>query len=73
LGRQPSLQRLYIQTDGTLGLESIKAEGGIVFAQDPATAKYDGMPRSAIDSGCVDFVLPPKQIAQELYRTRSFG
>jgi two-component system, chemotaxis family, CheB/CheR fusion protein len=54
--------------DGTLGLESIKAEGGITFAQDPATAKYDGMPRSAIDSGCVDFVLPPKEIAQELYR-----
>jgi two-component system CheB/CheR fusion protein len=56
--------------DGTLGLESIKAEGGITFAQDPATAKYDGMPRSAIDSGCVDFVLPPKEIAQELHRIR---
>jgi two-component system CheB/CheR fusion protein len=55
-------------TDGTLGLENIKAEGGIAFAQDPATAKYDGMPRSAIDSGCVDFVLPPKKIAQELHR-----
>jgi two-component system, chemotaxis family, CheB/CheR fusion protein len=57
-------------TDGTLGLESIKAEGGIAFAQDPATARYDGMPRSAIDSGCVDFVLPPKEIAQELHRIR---
>ena len=54
--------------DGTLGLESIKAEGGITFAQDPATARYDGMPRSAIDSGCVDFVLPPKEIAKELHR-----
>jgi two-component system, chemotaxis family, CheB/CheR fusion protein len=54
--------------DGTLGLESIKAEGGITFAQDPVTAKYDGMPRSAIDSGCVDFVLPPKEIAKELQR-----
>ena len=54
--------------DGTLGLESIRAEGGITFAQDPATAKYDGMPRSAIDSGCVDFVLPPKEIAWELQR-----
>ena len=52
--------------DGTLGLEDIKAEGGITFAQDPASAKYDGMPRSAIDSGCVDFVLPPKEIAKEL-------
>ena len=55
-------------SDGTLGLESIKAEGGITFAQDPATAKYDGMPRSAIDSGCVDFVLPAKEIAHELHR-----
>ncbi len=54
--------------DGTLGLESIKAEGGITFAQEPATAKFDGMPRSAIDSGCVDFVLQPKEIAHELVR-----
>jgi len=54
--------------DGTLGLESIKAEGGITFAQAPASARYDGMPRSAVDSGCVDFILPPKEIAQELQR-----
>jgi two-component system, chemotaxis family, CheB/CheR fusion protein len=54
--------------DGTLGLENIKAEGGLTFAQEPATAKYDGMPLSAIDSGCVDFVLPPKEIARELHR-----
>jgi two-component system CheB/CheR fusion protein len=56
--------------DGTLGLENIKAEGGITFAQEPTTAKYDGMPRSAIDSGCVDFVLPPKDIAKEVERIR---
>ncbi len=55
-------------SDGTLGLESIKAEGGITFAQTSSTAKYDGMPQSAIDSGCVDFVLPPKEIAKELLR-----
>lgn len=55
-------------SDGTLGLENIKAEGGITFAQTPASAKYDGMPRSAVDSGCVDFVMPPKEIAQELQR-----
>jgi two-component system, chemotaxis family, CheB/CheR fusion protein len=54
--------------DGTLGLQNIKAEGGITFAQAPASAKYDGMPRSAVDSGCVDFVLPPKEIAKELQR-----
>lgn len=56
--------------DGTSGLEEIKAEGGITFAQEPASAKYDGMPRSAIDSGCVDFVLAPKDIAKELGRIK---
>jgi two-component system CheB/CheR fusion protein len=55
-------------TDGTLGAEAIKAEGGIVFAQDEKSAKYDGMPRSAIAAGCVDFVLSPKKIARELER-----
>jgi two-component system CheB/CheR fusion protein len=54
-------------TDGTLGLQEIKAEGGITFAQDD-TAKHDSMPRSAIAAGCVDFVLSPKRIGQELAR-----
>lgn len=53
--------------DGALGLEEIKAEGGITFAQD-ATAQHDGMPRSAIASGCVDLVLPPDAIAHEIAR-----
>jgi two-component system, chemotaxis family, CheB/CheR fusion protein len=52
-------------TDGTFGLKHIKAEGGITFAQDQ-TAKFDSMPRSAIAAGAVDFVLSPRQIAQEL-------
>ncbi|MGH9616631.1 MAG: chemotaxis protein CheB [Acidobacteriaceae bacterium] len=56
--------------DGTAGLEDIKAEGGITFAQDPSSAKYDGMPRSAVDSGCVDFILSPKDIAKEIRRIR---
>jgi two-component system CheB/CheR fusion protein len=55
-------------TDGTLGLKAIKAEGGVAFAQDPSSAQFDGMPRSAIAAGCVDFVLPPEGIAQELTR-----
>jgi two-component system CheB/CheR fusion protein len=55
-------------TDGTLGLEAIKAEGGIAFAQDERSAKYFGMPASAIGTGRVDFVLPPKKIAAELSR-----
>src|SRR5262249_49744211 len=53
--------------DGTQGLEAIKAEGGITFAQDES-AQQDGMPRSAISAGCVDFVLPPEAIARELAR-----
>src|SRR3989442_924043 len=55
-------------SDGTLGLAAIKAEGGITFAQDEKSAKYDGMPRSAIAAGCVDLVLPPDGIAEELAR-----
>jgi two-component system CheB/CheR fusion protein len=57
-------------SDGTLGLTAIKAEGGITFAQDERSAKYDGMPASAIASGSVDFVLPPDAIARELARIR---
>ena len=55
-------------SDGTMGLKAIKTEGGITFAQDIKSAKYDGMPRSAIAAGCVDFVLPPEGIASELAR-----
>src|SRR5258707_117931 len=55
-------------TDGTFGLKAIKAEGGICFAQDEASAKYPGMPASAIAAGCVDFTLPPRKIAAELTR-----
>ncbi|HEV7669739.1 MAG TPA: chemotaxis protein CheB [Thermoanaerobaculia bacterium] len=53
-------------SDGTLGLCEIKAVGGITFAQDEPSAKHAGMPHSAVDSGCVDFILPPEQIAERL-------
>ncbi len=52
-------------TDGTVGIQSIKAEGGVTFAQD-ATAKFSGMPKSAIDSGFIDFILSPAAIAKQL-------
>jgi two-component system, chemotaxis family, CheB/CheR fusion protein len=55
-------------SDGTRGLAALKAEGGITFAQDEESAKYPGMPHSAVASGCVDFVLPPEKIARELAR-----
>src|SRR5277367_6271737 len=58
-------------TDGTLGMAEIQAHGGVTFAQDEASAKYDGMPRSAVVAGCVDYVLPPKGIALELARIAS--
>ena len=55
-------------SDGTLGLLAIKAEAGITFAEASASAKYFGMPRSAIDAGCVDAVLTPDALAKELVR-----
>jgi two-component system CheB/CheR fusion protein len=55
-------------SDGTLGLQAIEAEGGIAFAQEPGSAKNDGMPKSAIAAGGIDFVLPPEDIARELVR-----
>jgi two-component system CheB/CheR fusion protein len=53
-------------SDGSAGLRDIKAAGGYTFAQDPQTAKYTGMPQSAIDTGCVDWVLSPEGIAKEI-------
>lgn len=55
-------------SDGTLGLKAIKAEGGITFVQDPSSAKFDGMPRSAVAAGVADFVLTPADIAKRLVR-----
>jgi two-component system, chemotaxis family, CheB/CheR fusion protein len=45
-------------SDGTIGLRAIKEKGGLVLVQDPATAKYDSMPRNAIDSVIADIVAP---------------
>jgi two-component system CheB/CheR fusion protein len=55
-------------SDGTLGLQAIKALGGVTFAQDDESAKYNAMPRSAVAAGIVDFVLAPDSIARELQR-----
>ena len=53
-------------SDGTNGIKTIKEHGGIVMAQDPQSAKFDGMPRSVINTGLADFILAPKDLAQEL-------
>jgi two-component system CheB/CheR fusion protein len=55
-------------TDGALGIEAIKAEGGITLAQQPESARHGDMPAAAIGTGCVDFVLSPTAIARELAR-----
>jgi two-component system CheB/CheR fusion protein len=55
-------------SDGTLGLQAIKSEGGVALAQSPESAGYPGMPESAIRAGCVDLVLSPGEIARELVR-----
>jgi two-component system CheB/CheR fusion protein len=54
--------------DGSLGLKSIKGNGGLVIAQEPTEAGYDGMPRSAIATGAVDMVLPVAEIGEALVR-----
>jgi len=54
--------------DGSDALSDIKDAGGITIAQKPETAAQPDMPESAIDSGCIDFVLSPEQIAQEIIK-----
>ena len=53
-------------SDGVAGMQAIKQEGGITFAQDEGSAKYFAMPQSSIVAGVVDFVLPPEEIAKRL-------
>ncbi len=55
-------------SDGTYGVQAIAEEGGVVFVQAPESSKFDSMPRSAIATGCADFILPPEEIATELAR-----
>ncbi len=54
-------------SDGTLGLRAIKEKGGSVFVQDPVSAKFDGMPRSAIDEGLADVVVPVELIPAKIF------
>jgi len=53
-------------SDGAAGIAAIKAAGGFTFAQDPEAAKYSGMPQAAISTGCVEWVLACKGIAEEI-------
>jgi chemotaxis methyl-accepting protein methylase/PAS domain-containing protein len=60
-------------SDGTRGLRAIKERAGLALAQDPATAQFAGMPRSAIDEGLVDIVAAPEELAAKIleYRVRA--
>ena len=53
-------------SDGTLGLRALKESGGLVLAQEPNTAEYDGMPRSAISTGLVDIICPIQEMPKHL-------
>lgn len=53
-------------TEGALGIRAIKGEGGMAMVQDPESAKYDGMPRHAIATGLVDYILPPEKMPSQL-------
>ena len=61
-------------SDGTSGIKAIKENGGLTIVQSPDSAKFDGMPKSAIATGLADYILPPKDISGEIlhyskYRT----
>jgi two-component system, chemotaxis family, CheB/CheR fusion protein len=62
-------------SDGTMGVRAIKGEGGMVMAQSTASSEFDGMPRSAIATGLVDYELPPAEMPARLiaYAARMLG
>jgi two-component system, chemotaxis family, CheB/CheR fusion protein len=62
-------------SDGTLGLRAIKEAGGMVMAQTPDSTEFDGMPRSAIATGLVDYVLLPAEMPAQLiaYAAHAYG
>jgi two-component system CheB/CheR fusion protein len=62
-------------SDGAQGVRAIKGEGGMVIAQTPASTEYDGMPRSALATGLVDYELPPVEMPAQIsaYVAHAFG
>ena len=55
-------------SDGTVGLKAVKSELGMVMVQDPESAKFDGMPSSAIKTGLADYILPPEEMPSQLIK-----
>ena len=62
-------------SDGTLGVRAIKGEGGMVMVQHPGSSEFDGMPRSSLATGLVDFELAPAEMPDQLiaYAAHAFG
>ena len=62
-------------SDGAQGVRAIKGEGGMVMAQNTASTEFDGMPRSAVATGLVDYELPPAEMSAQLiaYAAHAFG
>jgi len=62
-------------SDGTQGVRAIKDEGGMVMAQNPESAEYDGMPRSVVATGLTDYILPAAEMPAQLiaYAAHTFG
>ncbi len=58
-------------SDGTAGLKAVKSELGMVMVQDPKSAKFDGMPGSAIKTGLADYILPPEDMPDNLIKYTS--
>ncbi|MCX6168417.1 MAG: PAS domain-containing protein [Ignavibacteriales bacterium] len=58
-------------SDGTTGLKAVKNELGMVMVQDPKSAKFDGMPSSAIKTGLADYILPPEEMPEQLIKYTS--
>jgi len=53
-------------SDGTLGLQAIRSQGGLALVQDPASAQFDSMPRSAIAAECADIVVAPARMPERI-------
>jgi two-component system chemotaxis response regulator CheB len=60
-------------SDGNMGVRAIRAVGGVVLVQDPATAEFPGMPEAALATGCVDYVLPLAELGPALRRLVAAG
>jgi two-component system chemotaxis response regulator CheB len=60
-------------TDGSMGVKAIKKMGGTVIVQDEKTSQFFGMPGAAVQTGCVDFVIPLQEIPSALITLISTG